>query len=826
MALSPMMQQYLEIKEEYKDSILFFRLGDFYEMFFDDAIIVSKELDLVLTGRNCGMEERAPMCGVPFHSADEYITRLVNKNYKVAICEQVEDATSSKGIVKREVTRVVTPGTVVAGSILKDAENNFLASIFVGKNSIAISYGDISTGEVEIMDIPIEKENEGANFINQLVRISPKEIIINEKSEKIVNLDYIKKHITNCVNIKNESYYGTSSMELIIKKQLEIENIHNIQIFDGEENLIKSLGGLFNYMMDNQKSSLGNIKDVRRYTAGSTMLLDQATVRNLEILENINDKNSNNTLLWVLDKTKTAMGGRKIKKWLKEPLKDINEIEERLDAVDVLVKNYLIRNNLREHLKHIYDFDRLASKISYKSANGKDLIALLNSVSVLPDIRWDLLDCNSKLLKNLGENIDLLEDVNEVISNAIVDEPPFSIREGGIIKDGYSDELDEIKESIKDAKIWLGNLENTERERTGISNLKVGYNRVFGYYIDITKSHLSKVPENYIRKQTLSNSERYITAELKETETLILNAESKINKKEYEIFIEIRDKIEKAIKRILETSSKIAILDVLISFAHVSSLNDYVRPVMTDNDEIIIKDGRHPVVEKIMKDETFVPNDLYINREEESFLLITGPNMAGKSTYMRQVAIIVLMAQAGCFIPAREAKIGVVDRIFTRIGASDNLAGGQSTFYVEMNELAYILNNQTNKSLVILDEIGRGTSTYDGLSIAWAVSEYLCQSDKKVRTLFASHYHELTALEDNLSGFKNLSVDVVEENDEIVFLHKIVEGSASKSYGIHVAKIAGVPKELLDVAEEKLKDLERNQGSHLYEDGSQIKFNF
>ncbi len=603
------------------------------------------------------------------------------------------------------------------------------------------------------------------------------------------------------------------------------------------------------------------------------MALDKATIKNLELTETLFEKKVSGSLLGVLDKTHTAMGGRKIKQWLREPLNNLEEIKMRLDCVEYLVDEFMVRNNIKESLKAIYDFERLAGRIAYGSANGKDMAALKSSLFVLPEIKYDIENTDIKLLDKLNDELDVLEDIHDLIEKAIVDDPPFSVREGGIIKEGYSKELDQLKDSIKDAQLWISNLENVERERTGILNLKVGYNKVFGYYLDVTKSHMDKVPENYIRKQTLANSERYITPELKETEALVLNAESKINEKEYQLFTEIREEIKKHILRIQKTSKAISTLDVLTSFAEVSYNNGYVKPEMTDKDQIIIEKGRHPVIEQTVKDGVFVANDVYLNRDEASMLLITGPNMSGKSTYMRQTALIVLMAQSGCFVPCEMAKIGLVDRIFTRIGASDNLAGGQSTFYVEMSELAYILNNATSKSLVILDEIGRGTSTYDGLSIAWAVAEFLCKSDKRIRTLFASHYatskslvildeigrgtstydglsiawavaeflcksdkrirtlfashyHELTALEGTTPGFKNLNVDVAEENGNIIFLHKIVEGSASRSYGIHVAKIAGVPKELLERAEEKLNELESKDNKRLDFHEEQISFKF
>lgn len=823
MALSPMMQQYMDIKENYQDCILFFRLGDFYEMFFDDALQASKELELTLTGKNCGMEERAPMCGVPFHSADNYVAKLVEKGYKVAICEQVEEPSSAKGIVKREVVQIVTPGTVTSSSILKDAENNFLASVYVFKDGIGFSYCDITTGEINVSEFT--GEDAYTTLTNELVRVSAKEIIFNEDANNYIDIEKLKIHLDGFVTVLNENYYGKTSVKNAVLRQFEVKTLTGLGIED-KEFLIAALGAQLLYLFETQKQNLANITNLNVYKIGNSMALDKATIKNLELTETLFEKKTQGSLLGVLDKTHTAMGGRKIKQWLREPLNQIDEIEQRLDAVEYFVDEYMARNNLKESLKAIYDFERLAGKIAYGNANGKDLIALKNSLFVLPDIKMDIEGTGVKLLEDLYQKIDTLEDIFNIVNASIVDDPPFSIREGGIIKYGYSDELDNLKDSIKDAQNWIANLDSIEKERTGINNLKVGYNKVFGYYIDVTKSNYDKVPDNYIRKQTLANSERYITPELKETEALVLNAEAKINAKEYELFIEVRDEIKKHIRRIQETSRAISSLDVLISFAEVSHNFGYVKPQMTDGDEILIEKGRHPVIEQMIKDGVFVANDVYLNREEASMLLITGPNMAGKSTYMRQTALIVLMAQSGCFVPCDRAKIGVVDRIFTRIGASDNLAGGQSTFYVEMSELAYILNSATSKSLVILDEIGRGTSTYDGLSIAWSVAEYLCKSDNRIRTLFASHYHELTAMEDTTPGFKNLNVDVAEENGDIVFLHKIVEGSASRSYGIHVAKLAGVPKELLQRAEEKLDELENKAEKKLSFEEEQISFKF
>ena len=823
MALSPMMQQYMDIKEDYKDCILFFRLGDFYEMFFDDAITASRELELTLTGKNCGMEERAPMCGVPFHSSDAYVTKLVEKGYKVAICEQVEDPSASKGIVKREVVQVVTPGTITSSASLKEAENNFLASVYVSKDTIGFSYCDITTGEINVSEFM--DDNNHSTLLNELVRVSPKEIIVNEGADNYLDIGQIKVYLDSFITVLNESYYGKTSLKNTILRQFETSSLIGLGI-DEKEGIICALGGQLSYLFETQKQTLANINNLNVYSVGSSMALDKATIKNLEITETLFEKKTQGSLLGVLDKTHTAMGGRKIKQWLREPLNQLDEINLRLDCVEYLVDEYMVRNNIKESLKAIYDFERLAGRICYGNANGKDLIALKNSLFVLPEIKLDIENTGIKLLDELNEQLDVLDDIYQIIEKAIVDDPPFSIKEGGIIKHGYSNELDELKDSIKDAQQWISNLDVIEREKTGIPNLKVGYNKVFGYYLDVTKSHLDKVPENYIRKQTLTNSERYITPELKETEALVLNAEGKINNKEYELFVSLRDEIKKHIRRIQNTSKAVSTLDVLTSFAEVSYNYGYVKPEMSTGDKIIIEKGRHPVIEQMVKDGVFVANDVYLNRDDASMLLITGPNMSGKSTYMRQTALIVLMAQSGCFVPCESAKIGLVDRIFTRIGASDNLAGGQSTFYVEMSELAYILNNATSKSLVILDEIGRGTSTYDGLSIAWSVAEYLCRSDKRIRTLFASHYHELTALEDTLTCFKNLNVDVAEENGNIVFLHKIVEGSASRSYGIHVAKIAGVPKELLDRAEEKLNELENNDKKKFNLMEEQISFNF
>ena len=808
MKLSPMMEQYMNIKKNYEDCILFFRLGDFYEMFFDDAKLASKELELTLTGKNCGQEERAPRGGGPLDSAEKYIARLIDKGYKVAICEQVEDPASAKGIVKREVIQIVTPGTLTAQSMLAEKENNYLAAIYTdeNENGMSIAYCDISTGELKVTEY--KDSNLYETLLNELVKINAKEIIINK--------DFAGTYSTDEIHAVTEAYINTVSNEFFSHKscldavKAQFNCISTAAIGLEEDSLsILSLGALLSYLLETQKHSLKQITQVSTYESGKHMALDKATLRNLELTETLYDKRLAGSLLGVLDKTHTAMGSRKMKRWLREPLNDSKEINKRLDGVDELYQQLLIRNNLKDSLKGIYDFERLAGRIACRNANGKDLIALKNSLKMLPDIKASLEYANSPILRELNNEINPLTEVYNTIENAVCDDPPFTIKEGGIIKEGYSEDLDKLKDSIKDGKAWISGLEASERERTGIRTLKVGYNKVFGYYLEVTKSFYDQIPENYIRKQTLANAERFITPELKDMENLVLNAEAKINQMEYDIFSDLREYIEGFIKQLQTISEAIATLDVLCSFAHVSEKHGYTKPQIDDSMEIEIIKGRHPVIEQSIGEGLFISNDTYLNDDDASMLLITGPNMAGKSTYMRQTALLVLMAQAGCFIPCQKARIGVVDRIFTRIGASDNLAQGQSTFYVEMSELSYILNSAGERSLIILDEIGRGTSTYDGLSIAWAVTEYLCNNNTHIRTLFATHYHELTALEDKIHGVRNLTVDVSEENGNIVFLHKIVSGSASRSYGIHVAKLAGIPSELLQNAEVKLSELEQ-----------------
>ena len=805
MKVSPMMQQYLDIKEQYKDCILFFRLGDFYEMFFDDALLASKELELTLTGKSCGQEERAPMCGVPFHAADSYIAKLVEKGHKVAICEQTEDPAQAKGIVKREVIQIVTPGTITSQSILSEKENNYLASVYARSDAMSVAYCDISTGELYLT------EYKGSDLydviLNELVKINASEIILSQTFSEEYPTDEIKKITGAYINILGDAYFSEKSCEEIIKAQFNCISLTGLGL-DFRPCAVPALGSLLNYLLETQKQTLKHLTHINIYEIGMHMVLDKATIRNLEITETLYEKKIQGSLLGILDKTHTAMGSRKMRQWLREPLNNAKEINLRLDGVEELYNELIIRNNIKQNLKQIYDFERLAGRIACGNANGKDLIALRNSIAVLPEIKSDLGVLHSEIMQSIDSRICDLSAVYNIIDRAICDEPPFTVKEGSLIKDGYSEELDSLKFSIKDAKTWISTLEGKERERTGIKNLKVGYNRVFGYYLEVTRSYYDLIPENYIRKQTLANAERFITPELKEMEGLVLNAETKINRMEYDLFVEVRNFIEGYIKDIQSTSSAVAELDVLTSFAHVSDKLGYVKPLVDESFELEIVKGRHPVIEQTVSNGMFVSNDTYLNNTNESMLLITGPNMAGKSTYMRQTALIVLMAQAGCFVPCERARIGVCDRIFTRIGASYNLAQGQSTFFVEMSELSYILNNAKARSLIILDEIGRGTSTYDGLSIAWAAVEYLCNDNTHIRTLFATHYHELTALEGERYGVKNLNVDVAEENGNIVFLHKIVEGSASRSYGIHVAKLAGIPKVLLERAQEKLAELE------------------
>lgn len=804
--LSPMMKHYVLQKEEYPDCILFYRLGDFYEMFFEDAVRVSRELELTLTGKNCGLSERAPMCGVPYHSADTYIARLVDKGYKVAICEQVEDPKSAKGIVKREVTNVITPGTVISDTMLSEANNNYLASVYMEGIEIGISYCDISTGE--LYSSTCEASVSMDEISDELSSIEPKEILINQHFADKFGLENLSKNITEYINLKNDNYVSNTSSLEIIEGELGKGTISSCGI-TGRTAEIKSLAILLSFLRETQKITLSQINKLEHYDISGKMSLDRSTIINLEILETLYDKRKSGSLLGVLDKTKTAMGARMLRRIIKHPLKDAQEISNRLNLVNSFVSDILLLNNIRALLTSVYDFERISGKLASGTINPNDMLALKRTLSVLPDIKAELesISLNGYANKIVGQ-IDTMPEVFSLIDEAISEDAGFSIKDGGIIKEGYSKDLDELQNSINDAKEWIASLENKERERTGIKTLKVGFNKVFGYYITVSRSSSDNVPEEYIRKQTLVNNERYITPELKSMESLVLNAEEKINKLNYDIFCELREKIKPKIPNLQKTAISVALIDVLSSFALVSKDNSYVMPEMTNGDEIVIAAGRHPVVEQTEKAGTFVSNDLYMNLSDSSMMIITGPNMAGKSTFMRQVAIIVLMAQIGCFVPCDMARIGVVDRIFTRIGASDNLSRGQSTFYVEMSELSYILNSSTSKSLIILDEIGRGTSTFDGLAIALATVRYLTTPEHKAKTLFATHYHELTSLEEEIPGVKNLNVDVEDNGTDVVFLHKIVEGPANKSYGIHVAKLAGVPRSIITDAQSILKSLE------------------
>ena len=803
--LSPMMQQYKKIKDEYQDAILMYRLGDFYEMFFDDALTASEALNLTLTGRNCGLEERAPMCGVPHHSVDSYIVSLVKQGYKVAICEQTEDPAQAKGIVKREITRVYTPGTLDIPDPDSAGDNVYIASVRLSDEGSALAVADITTGELSAKEFDYSTDSE--NLINELAVLDVKEIIISEDDYAKIE-EGMKSHFINpYIDKLDESYYSSKACREYLLRHFETASLIPLDL-EGRDNMISALGALLIYLSESQKADPAQIRTLSIKANGSNMRLDKNTVRNLELLETLYDHETKGSLLGVLDKTKTAMGGRLLKSWIKEPLTSSDMINDRLEALEQISQNPLVSNNISNALKNVYDFQRLTARIASGRADARDLIALKKTIRELPDIKSFLDYFDADLLKEINLNISDFPKLHSSIERAITEEPPMTVTEGGIIKKGYSDELDELKASISGAKEWIAGLEASERERTGIKTIKVGYNKVFGYYIDVSKGLADKVPENYIRKQTLVNNERFVTPELKEKEDLVFSAEAKINKLEYEEFKKLRESILPFIDDLQRASSAVATLDVLLSFAKVSIDNNYVRPVVNDGDVIDIKEGRHPAVEQLLGSGIFVSNDTYLDMSERSMLIITGPNMSGKSTYMRQTAVIVLMAQIGCFVPASSAVIGICDRIFTRIGASDNLAYGQSTFYIEMSELAGILRNSTSKSLIILDEIGRGTSTFDGLSIAWATAEYLANPSNRVRTMFATHYHELTELADLSEGICNLSVAVAEDGNDIVFLHNIVEGSASKSYGIHVARIAGVPSEIRTAAGIKLKQLE------------------
>ena len=807
---SPMMQRYLETKEEYKDCILFYRLGDFYEMFFDDAITASRELELTLTGKDCGQEERAPMCGIPHHAAEIYISRLIAKGYKVAICEQLEDPKKTKGIVKRGVIRVVTPGTLVESNMLEERKNNYIMSIFKTGIYYGISVCDISTGEFYSAEI---KDN--YNFpmlLDEIARYTPSELVINSMmADCQEEINKIKERFENIYITRFQDKFFTSELNNInLRFNIVDSNGRKVEDLAERTLVVSSINALIEYIEETQKTSLDHINKITVYKLSKYMALDINARRNLEITEKMRDKSKKGTLLWVLDKTSTSMGGRLLRRWLNDPLVDVQEINKRLNAVKELKDNIILRGDIIENLKKVYDIERLTGKMAYGNANARDMITLKNSLYKLPAVKEILKECKSDLLKDLYEKLDELQDGYALIEKAMVEDPPMTVKDGGIIKLGYDDEIDKLKTAQIEGKNWLVQLEAEEKEKTGIKNLKIGFNKVFGYYLEVTKSYLNQVPDRFIRKQTLTNAERYITEELKTLENQILGAEEKVVNLEYEAFTKIREQIAKNVIRLQTTSEVISTLDVLTSFAGVAEDMNYCMPEVNSYGEINIKNGRHPVREKILGAGSFVENDTYLDEEENILAIITGPNMAGKSTYMRQVALITLMAQVGSFVPAESAKIGVVDKIFTRVGASDDLSMGQSTFMVEMMEVATILKEATKNSLVILDEIGRGTSTYDGLSIAWAVAEFIADKEKcGAKTLFATHYHELTELEEKLEGVKNYSIAVKEKGEDIIFLRKIVRGGTDESYGIHVAKLAGVPKVVTTKANEILRSLER-----------------
>lgn len=801
--LTPMMKQYMETKSQYQDCILFYRLGDFYEMFFEDALTASRELEITLTGKNCGQEEKAPMCGVPYHAVEGYLNRLVAKGYKVAICEQVEDPKTTKGIVKREVVRIVTPGTNLDTQALDETKNNYIMCIVYIADRYGVSVADISTGDYFVTEIP-----DSAKLLDEIYRFSPSEIICNEAFYMSgVDMDGMKDRLGITIYSLESWYFDDEVCRKKLLEHFEVSSFAGLGLADYDCGII-SAGALLQYLLETQKNSLSNLTHITPYAAGKFMMIDSSTRRNLELCETLREKQKRGSLLWVLDKTKTAMGARTLRKYVEQPLIDKTEIIRRLDAVQELKEQAISREEIREYLSPVYDLERLITKIAYGSANPRDLTAFRSSLEMLPALLYILQEMKAELLKDLAVDLDPLEDLCILVKKAIREDPPIAMKEGNIINDGYNEEVDKLRRAKSDGKDWLAKLENDEREKTGIKNLKIKYNKVFGYYLEVTNSYKEMVPEYYTRKQTLANAERYITPELKKLEDMILGAEDKLYALEYELYSEVRDLIASQIERIQKTAKAVAALDAFASLALVAERNNYVRPKINEKGVIDIKEGRHPVVERMIPNEMFISNDTYLDDKKHRISIITGPNMAGKSTYMRQTALIALMAQIGSFVPAKSANIGLSDRIFTRVGASDDLASGQSTFMVEMTEVANILRNATSKSLLILDEIGRGTSTFDGLSIAWAVIEYI--SDSRLlgaKTLFATHYHELTELEGKIDNVNNYCIAVKEKGDDIVFLRKIVKGGADKSYGIQVAKLAGVPELVIGRAKEIVEEL-------------------
>ena len=801
--LSPMMAQYMETKKQYQDCILFYRLGDFYEMFFDDALTASRELEITLTGKECGREERAPMCGVPYHAVDSYLSRLVQKGYKVAIAEQMEDPKQAKGLVKREVIRVVTPGTITSSQALDETKNNYLMAIVYLGDKMGVSVADITTGDFLVTEVGSER-----SLFDEINKFSPAEIIYNDAfAMSGISLDEMKDRYHFAVSAVDSHYFQDESCRKVLKEHFKVNGLEGLGLGDYDSGVIAA-GAVLQYLYETQKTTMDHLTSIVPYSTGNYMVLDSSTRRNLELLETMREKQKRGSLLWVLDKTRTAMGARLLRTWIEQPLIHKEEILERQKAIEELNMNYISREELREYLNPVYDLERLIGRISYKSANPRDLLAFRNSIAMVPYMKQLLQEFTCANLKALEEEMDPLEDLNDLISRAIAEEPPVTVREGGIIRDGFHEEADRLRHAKTEGKTWLAELEARERDKTGIKNLKVKYNKVFGYYFEVTNSFKDLVPDYFIRKQTLTNAERYTTDELKELEDVILGAEDKLFSLEYELFCQVRDAVGAQVVRIQKTARAIAETDVYASLSTVATRNDYVKPSINEKGVIQIKAGRHPVVEKMMRDDLFVSNDTYLDNGKNRISIITGPNMAGKSTYMRQTALIVLMAQIGSFVPASQANIGICDRIFTRVGASDDLASGQSTFMVEMTEVANILRNATRNSLLILDEIGRGTSTFDGLSIAWAVVEHISNTRLLgAKTLFATHYHELTELEGLMSGVNNYCIAVKEQGDDIVFLRKIVKGGADKSYGIQVAKLAGVPDTVINRAKELVEQL-------------------
>ena len=817
--MTPMMEQNFEIKNQYKDYLVFYRLGDFYEMFFDDAIIASRELELTLTGRDCGEAERAPMCGVPFHSAEGYIGKLIEKGYRVAICEQMEDPALAKGLVKRDVIRVITPGTLIESNLLSETKNNYLCSVYIGENSCGVCFADVSTAE--IYATTFDNVNLESRLKNELGTYSPCEIVINVSTSKLSWFtDYISDRLKAMVLDNQPHRFELEMARQTVRNQFDDDTYAQII---ANNSVVVSVGALLDYIGEMQKCDISYIKKLNVYNDGQYMELDINTRRNLELTEAMRSKDKKGSLLWVLDKTHTAPGARLLRKWVEHPLLNVKDIIKRQSAVGELFDNFMLREEIGVLLDNVLDLERLITKVVYGTANAKDLRAIAGTVSIIPELKALLKDCESDELSRINKNIDALEDICKLINDAIVEDPPFIIREGGLIKDGFNSDVDYLRSVMSDGKGWIEKAAEEEREATGIKNLKISYNKVFGYYIEVTRSYIDLVPDRYIRKQTLSNCERYITQELKDMEATILGATDKICSLEYEIFQQIRSTVAENSERIQETASYLSLVDVYLSLATVATKNKYVCPEVDLSDIITIKEGRHPVVEQFVKDSYFVPNDVYLDTNRNRLMLITGPNMAGKSTYMRQIALITIMAQIGSFVPAEDARIGIVDKVFTRVGASDDLASGQSTFMLEMNEVAYILKNATKRSLIIYDEVGRGTSTFDGMSIARAIVEYTSGKKIGAKTLFATHYHELTSLEEEFDGIVNYNIAARKRGDNITFLRKIVRGSTDDSYGIEVAKLAGVPNEVIKRAREILSVVEQSAKSLTLTDNEIVK---